>query len=70
MLDEPHNVIILSVTQTLDIISVKIGVMYNSIIAGCHCADDPTPVDSLNEYCELLVTLDMENAGATFHVVD
>ncbi len=40
------------------------GVHYSSIIAGCSCADDPTPVDELSEYCELDIELDKTSASA------
>lgn len=32
---------------------VRAGVFYRGVIAGCSCADDPTPQDEITEYCEL-----------------
>jgi hypothetical protein len=43
-------------------IRVRIGVFYAGIVSGCSCADDPTPVEAQNEYCELLLTIDRETA--------
>jgi hypothetical protein len=37
---------------------IRIGVFFNSIVAGCSCADDPTPIEPLSEYCELLLRMD------------
>ncbi len=37
---------------------VKAGLFYTGIIAGCSCADDPTPVDDLTEYCEVWIDID------------
>ena len=34
----------------------------SGIIAGCSCADDPTPVDTTTEYCELQLEIDRESA--------
>ena len=39
-------------------IRVKAGLFYTGIIAGCSCADDPTPVDALTEYCEVWIDID------------
>ncbi len=41
---------------------VKAGLFYTGIIAGCNCADDPTPVDENNEYCEVLFCVDRKTA--------
>lgn len=51
--DDPLNATILSVTPSDNSILVKAGIFYSSIIAGCNCADDPSPVDTLPEYCVL-----------------
>jgi hypothetical protein len=37
---------------------VKAGIFYRGVIAGCSCADDPTPMDEVTEYCELLFHID------------
>ena len=39
-------------------IHVHLGVFYAGVIAGCSCADDPTPVDTIIEHCELLLDID------------
>ena len=44
---------ILSNTETPGAIVVSVGAFYTSIIAGCNCADDPSPVDEQTEYCEM-----------------
>ena len=41
-------------------IDLKVGIFYTGIIAGCSCADDPSPMDTQNEYCEILLTLDRQ----------
>jgi hypothetical protein len=58
VLDERPSVMIFAVTEGGDLIRARIGVLYSGIIAGCSCADDPTPVAAVNEYCELWLTLD------------
>jgi hypothetical protein len=40
-------------------VQVHLGVFYGGIIAGCSCADDPSPVDTITEHCELLVDIDL-----------
>ena len=43
-------------------ILIYTGIFYKSVIAGCNCADDPTPIDTLNEYCELSFRIDKKTA--------
>lgn len=39
-------------------IHVKTGIFYSGVIAGCSCADDPTPLDTITEYCEVQFDID------------
>jgi len=49
-------------------INVKVGLFYSGIIAGCNCADDPSPVDEINEYCEALVSINKQTAETTVNL--
>jgi len=46
--------------------SINIGVFYHSLIAGCNCADDPTPVDKINEYLTLNIVIPLNHDEAYF----
>ena len=48
---------------------VKAGLFYTGIIAGCNCADDPTPVDENNEYCEVLFSINKTTAETTVSLI-
>jgi len=63
--DSKISIMIISVADEVSCVRVKAGIFYSSIIAGCNCADDPTPVDENNEYCEVLVTIDKSTAETT-----
>jgi hypothetical protein len=39
-------------------IQVRAGLFYSDVISGCSCADDPTPIDEQNEYCEVQLVID------------
>ena len=65
VLDAKPDIIILGIDDDGGIIRVRIGVFFNSIIAGCSCADDPTPIDPVNEYAELSVILNKQTGSAT-----
>ena len=65
--DAPITVLINSVAELQDVISVQAGIFYRSVIAGCSCADDPTPISENNEYCE--VRLDIDKTSAATEVV-
>ena len=47
------DVTILSVQLGTDGLRARAGILYQGIIAGCSCADDPTPQSTIDEYCEL-----------------
>lgn len=55
--------VILDVTESAGNLRVKAGLFHSGIIAGCSCADDPTPLDEITEYCELLFDIDKQTAA-------
>jgi hypothetical protein len=64
-LDGKFDVMIISASEEEAFIRVKAGIFYAGIIAGCSCADDPTPVDELSEYCELRLDISKTTAVTT-----
>lgn len=60
--EKNFSIVILSASEKDDVISVKAGIFYTSVIAGCNCADDPAPVDELTEYCEIQIAIDKKTA--------
>jgi hypothetical protein len=66
----PIRVVVLGAGETPAGIQARIGVFYTGIIGGCSCADDPTPVDEINEHCELLVVIDKRSGQARFELAD
>jgi hypothetical protein len=59
------SVRIISETELPDCLQIKAGLFYTGIIAGCSCADDPTPNDEINEYCEVRFEIDKRTSEAT-----
>jgi hypothetical protein len=59
------SVRIISAVEQAGCIQVKVGLFYTGVIAGCSCADDPTPVDVINEYCEARFDIDQRTALTT-----
>ena len=57
-LDSRVEAMIISSFDDAGRIHVRAGIFYSSIIAGCSCADDPTPVDEHAEYCEVILVID------------
>lgn len=66
---DKFTVMILGVTEQNDFIRARASVFYTSIIAGCSCTDDPTPVSELNEYCEVQLDIDKKTAETTVTLV-
>jgi hypothetical protein len=63
--DSGFSVVLLGASESGGYLHVKTGIFYSSVIGGCSCADDPTPVSELNEYCELRLDIDAQTADAT-----
>lgn len=61
-LDDKLEVMLISVAEEAGFLRVKAGLFYSGIIAGCSCADDPTPIDENSEYC--VVRLDIDKVTA------
>ena len=59
-LDNNLSALIIHSRDDGDFIRAKAGIFYTGIIAGCACADDPTPVNEETEYC--LVQIDIDKA--------
>jgi hypothetical protein len=59
--EAPFTVMLLGATAAGDYLRVKAGIFYAGILGGCNCADDPTPLDTQPEYCELWFEIDMRS---------
>lgn len=59
------KVMMISVQKKGGTLQIKTGVFYHGVISGCSCADDPSPTDETNEYCELVFTLNRLTKKAT-----
>lgn len=60
--DTPPTVTVISAVETPTTIRIHAGIFFTSIIAGCSCADDPTPLDELTEHGEVLVEIERNSA--------
>jgi hypothetical protein len=63
--DRPFQAMVVGVREAPGVIRVKAGIFYTGVIAGCSCADDPTPIDEQNEYCVVQLDIDRATADAT-----
>jgi hypothetical protein len=64
--EEPFQVMILSTDETDEAILVRAGLFYSGVIAGCSCADDPTPLDLVTEHCTIEIRLEKQNGRTRF----
>lgn len=67
--DADISVLILNVTETVNVIRAKTGIFYAGINAGSCCADDPTPVCEVTEYCEVQFDIDKITAETTINIL-
>ncbi|MES1982207.1 MAG: hypothetical protein V4443_07000 [Pseudomonadota bacterium] len=63
--DAPLTILINNVADLGNVIRVRIGIFYQSVLGGCSCADDPTPTGENGEYCEVQLEIDKVTAVAT-----
>ncbi len=69
-LDSPVTAVLIGAESLPDRLQIRAGIFYQGIIAGCNCADDPTPVEAQNEYCEVLIVIDRRSAEASIRLAD
>jgi hypothetical protein len=50
-------------------VHAKVGLFYQGIVAGCSCADDPTPVEAQPEYCVVRLDIDRRTAETAVTLV-
>lgn len=68
--ERPFAVILLGTHEEAGRIQIKAGISYSGIIAGCSCADDPTPLDELTEYCVVQISIDRTTADTTVTLLE
>ena len=64
-IDGKLDAMIIGVSEAAGWIRVKAGIFYAGIIAGCSCADDPTPVNEESEYCVVQLDIHKQTAETT-----
>lgn len=67
--DQGISFMVLSRTADKHAIHVKLGLFFQGVIAGCNCADDPSPVEGQTEYCELLLSITKANGQAAVRLL-
>ncbi len=65
VIERPIQAMILGMEEEANLIRVKAGIFYTGMIAGCSCADDPTPIAEQNEYCVMEFCIDKQSAETT-----
>ncbi len=67
--EEPFEAMILNTGETPEAIRATATLFYRGVIAGCSCADDPTPLDTQSESCTLRIRIDKATAEARFELL-
>ncbi|CDW94333.1 MULTISPECIES: hypothetical protein [Thiomonas] len=69
-LTDDVSLMVLQRSEGDDDLRVKAGLSYFSIIPGCACEADPTPMSELPEYVELRVAIRRTDSAATLELLD
>ncbi len=67
---QPFSVSLLASVDRGEALFVKVGVFFTSIVAGCNCADAPSPMDENTEYCQLGLSIDKATADTRVELYD
>ncbi len=67
---EPIQVMILTTAEEANGLRARVGVFFTSLIGGCQCADDPTPLENLPEYAQIEVSIQRETGIASLLLLD
>ncbi len=67
---EPFQVMVLTTAEGAEELRVRVGIFFTSLIGGCQCADDPTPLESLPEYAQIDVIIHRETGIASLHLLE
>lgn len=67
--DEGHTAVILTTENRGPELTATVGLFYSGLIAGCACDDDPTPQESIPEYCEIRVTIARDSGAASVRLL-
>ncbi|GKT11796.1 MAG: hypothetical protein ISEC1_P0766 [Thiomicrorhabdus sp.] len=57
-LDDDLSVMLRTIKHEGCVIKAVAAISYNGMIAGCSCADDPTPLNLITEMCEVELLMD------------
>ncbi|WP_449371576.1 hypothetical protein [Thiomonas sp.] len=69
-LTDDVSLMVLQRSESADDLRVKAGLSYFSIIPGCACEADPTPMSELPEYVELCIAIRRADSAATLELLD
>ncbi len=61
---EGFSAVVLRVEEDAGSIRAKVAIFYAGVIAGCACADDPTPQNETAEYCEVVFVIQRDGGDA------
>ncbi|MDH5544177.1 MAG: hypothetical protein OEZ43_01215 [Gammaproteobacteria bacterium] len=62
--ESPFSAMLLSTTQDDTRIYVRVRILYSGVIAGCACADDPSPPIENPEQCDLEFSIEKRTGQA------
>ena len=69
-LEDDVQIMVIRADEEAGAIHAKVGVFYTGILAGCSCANDPTPVEPQAEYSEMQIAIDKTTAEATVSIAE
>ena len=68
--DDAIKPVILNIDRSDQHLVIRAGIFYQGIIAGCQCADDPGPLETQNEYCQLEFSIDKKSGEVQVFLLD
>lgn len=69
-LTDEIQVVLMGAETKGDTLLIRAGVFYQGLQSGCGCADDPTPVEPVPEYCELEIIVDRDTGEGRVRLLE
>jgi len=66
----PVNLLLLHAADEGSCLRLRLDVLFQSVVAGCSCADDPTPWSEINECCHIEIVIDKTTAQADMELIE
>ncbi len=67
--EEGVEFVLLGARERKGVLEIHTALFFHGLVAGCSCADDPTPVEPVPEHCELKLEVRRPDGATEIHLL-